>query len=234
MNYLSPTLRDHLAAEFVLGTLHGGARRRFERLLREDSALAETVSLWETSLSGLNSIAKSVPPPQRVWHEVEQRIRAQRSRPTDLAPTNWWRGIAVAGFALSLLLAVAVVTLTQREPVFSADYVAVIQNTDGAPLWLVRADVKNARLEVTTLRSPELEPGKSLELWLLPGNNAAPVSLGLLPTHDRSVLTLAQQASLTPAAAGLAVSLEPKGGSPTGLPTGPVLYQGALLAQQAS
>ena len=230
MNYRNPELRNQLAAEFVVGTLRGGARRRFAHLIRTDDALAEAVHAWEITLSGLNSTTVPVAPPERVWRNVQQRIQAQRNRSIPATQNNWWRGLAIAGFALALVLAVLLVNPIQREPVFTADYAAVIQDKGGAPVWLVRADVKNARLEVTSLSSPKLEANKSLELWLLPGNDAAPVSLGLLPTHDRSVLTLALQSPFTPAAVGLAVSLEPKGGVPTGSgPTGPVLFKGALI-----
>jgi anti-sigma-K factor RskA len=232
MNNLGSTLRDQLAAEFVLGTLHGSSRRRFERLLREDGTLAEMVSAWETRLSGLNNIVKPVTPPQRVWREIEQRIRTQRSQPGASSQSSWWRPIAVTGFALTLFLAFLLINPTQRESVFSADYVTVLQNADGTPIWLVRADLTLARLEVTALSPPSLAPDRSLELWLLPGGDAAPISLGLLPTRDRSVLALTEQTMFTAEATGLAVSLEPKGGSLTGLPTGPVLYQGKFLARQ--
>jgi anti-sigma-K factor RskA len=56
------------------------------------------------------------------------------------------------------------------------------------------------------------------------------VSLGLLPTSgdQRRVLTAAQRSALA-GAKNLAVSLEPAGGSPTGLPTGPVLHVAPIV-----
>jgi anti-sigma-K factor RskA len=72
---------------------------------------------------------------------------------------------------------------------------------------------------------------RALQLWLVAGSQAPPRSLGLLdPVHEIALqLDPRAEARLRPSAS-LAVSLEPPGGSPTGLPTGPVIYQGPLLA----
>jgi anti-sigma-K factor RskA len=60
------------------------------------------------------------------------------------------------------------------------------------------------------------------------GAGAAPRSLGLVT--DASA-RLPVPAALRQGAEGgsLAVSVEPKGGSPTGAPTGPVIYSGKLV-----
>jgi anti-sigma-K factor RskA len=50
MNYRQPELRDRLAAEYVLGTLHGRARARLQQLLRDDAALRARVAFWEQKL----------------------------------------------------------------------------------------------------------------------------------------------------------------------------------------
>jgi anti-sigma-K factor RskA len=69
------------------------------------------------------------------------------------------------------------------------------------------------------------QAGKSFELWALPDNGGPPVSLGLMPTQGSAErdLTEAQRLALQ-GASKVAVSLEPEGGSKTGLPTGPVLF----------
>ena len=57
-----------------------------------------------------------------------------------------------------------------------------------------------------------------------------PKSLGLVASADRSALKLASGADTAlKDVPMLAVSLEPKGGSPTGSPTGPVLYSGPCI-----
>ena len=80
-------------------------------------------------------------------------------------------------------------------------------------------------LRAVALGGARPQSGKSFELWALPDNGGAPVSLGLMPESGRldRELTDAQRAALR-GASKVAVSLEPTGGSPTGAPTGPVLF----------
>jgi anti-sigma-K factor RskA len=74
-----------------------------------------------------------------------------------------------------------------------------------------------------------LSQAQSYELWVLPKGGGNPVSLGLLPREGRleRELSSAQRALLL-AAGQVAVSVEPAGGSPTGLPTGPVVIVASL------
>ena len=106
-------------------------------------------------------------------------------------------------------------------------YVSVMADPTGKPLWLVKLGERTLR--VTVVGAAKEQPGKSYELWMLPeGGN--PVSLGVLPQRGEQTVALSD-AALTALArsSALAVSLEPEGGSPTGLPTGPVLYTAPLL-----
>jgi anti-sigma-K factor RskA len=68
-------------------------------------------------------------------------------------------------------------------------------------------------------------PAKDLELWALSKGATIPVSLGVLPADGRLVRAQAQDHRPD---TQLLISLEPKGGSPSGLPTGPVVYGGKL------
>ena len=71
--------------------------------------------------------------------------------------------------------------------------------------------------------------GRALELWALPASGN-PIALGLVDAEAGAVLTLATPSdALLAGAKGLAVSLEPPGGSPTGQPTGPILWTGAIV-----
>ncbi|MFD0938704.1 anti-sigma factor domain-containing protein, partial [Methylobacterium trifolii] len=72
----------------------------------------------------------------------------------------------------------------------------------------------------------ETPAGKSLELWYV-GADAAPKPIGLVGTAPGRI-TLPPGAS---ADGVIAVSVEPQGGSPSGLPTGPVIYTGKLIRE---
>ena len=91
---------------------------------------------------------------------------------------------------------------------------------------LVTQDRKTLALRAARPSAPP--GGSSYELWLLPAEGGAPISLGVLAALDaRLTLAEANSARLR-AGARLAVSVEPRGGSPTGAPTGPVILIGAI------
>lgn len=221
--------RDHaLAAEYVLGTLTGGARRRFEVWMMESERLRRRVWYWERRLASLNQAVASQTPPATVWQGVERRLwsPAPAGQPS---PRRWqWIGglCAAAVLVLALLPSAPFFSTSQSGPL----YMGVVQNGKGQPLWVVESRPGNAVLRVRAVQAGDPVPGKDYELWLLP-HSGKPESLGVLPDHggDRHIVLSRQQETALRSSGNLAVSLEPAGGSPTGQPTGPVLYQVRML-----
>jgi anti-sigma-K factor RskA len=212
-------LVDRLASEYVLGTLRGRARRRFERWLVSPQVKA-MVTAWEERLAGLEPPMEKVTPPANVWRGIEGRLELRSKRGT-------MRWLAIA--ASVLLLAVLGVMLLQKpsKPDLLATQRAAI-TAEQTIYWQVELLGRNEEVRIRVQAPHDLESGKALELWALP-DGGSPVSLGLLPTQGEfhRVLTAAQRTALA-GSKQLAVSLEPAGGSPTGLPTGPVLHVAPL------
>jgi anti-sigma-K factor RskA len=232
MDYRDPQRRDALAAEYALGTLQGGARRRFERLLAFDADLRRTVERWQESLYPLVDALPERKPPYRVWDAVQRRIRPPvpaRSQTGFWDNLVFWRawGMVAGALALALALALYLAMDITRQP--ALDYLAVINDNGSRPAWLVQWDRPGQRLVVHTLTPQPLDANRSFELWMLPAGGQPPRSLGLLPAQGSVALALSQTPQDLRAAEGFAVSLEPGGGSPTGQPTGPVLYQGLAI-----
>jgi anti-sigma-K factor RskA len=110
-----------------------------------------------------------------------------------------------------------------------AQYVAVLQKDAASPAFLLSVDIDRGTFTVRTVGA-ERQAGKSYELWLVSDRFPAPRSLGLIGDSGFTVEPrLASYDQATINAATYAVSLEPQGGSPTGAPTGPVLYAGKLV-----
>lgn len=226
MNYSAEPLRGRLAGEYVLGTLHGRARRRFERLLFTEPALRAEVTAWEERLAPWLQRIAPVTPPARVWARIRRRLHGP-----SVTPWRWAAGLATAA---ALVLAVALVVLRPAPVVPSAPtHIAVFNARSGAPVWVIEAKLDAGRaggaMHMQALAGARPPAGKSYELWMLPAEGA-PVSLGLMPasgTADRRIS--AALAERLRAAQGLAVSLEPAGGSPSGRPTGPVVYSARLI-----
>jgi anti-sigma-K factor RskA len=110
-----------------------------------------------------------------------------------------------------------------------AQYVAVLQRDATSPAFLLTFDLDKRTLTVRTVRA-ERQPGKAYELWLVSDRFRSPRSLGLIGNEEFTQRPqLANYDAVTINGATYAVSLEPEGGSPTGAPTGPVLFTGKLL-----
>lgn len=231
MKYQNENLREMLAAEYVLGTLHGAARRRFVRLLKSDPALQCTVTEWEERLSPMASAAPPVEPPARVWRAIQARIGRRKKRGI-FESLTFWRALAMTTSALSLALAtyIGLAPLPEVPP----STIAVLSDSKAQPAMLVSwptqtTSKKQIRIKII-LEHREMAPNTSWELWMLPGGTQPPVSMGLVSLELKQTLILPEGVSQAlPKAWGMALSVEPKAGSPTGQPTGPVLYQGQCV-----
>ena len=209
--------REALASEYALGTLRGAARRRFERLLAGDADLRARVSAWERRLAPLSDRVEPVPVPPRVWQSLESRLGFARARPA-------WR--PTLALAATLLVAIAGALLWQplyQRFGFNPAIRIAFEDSQHQLLWRIDADPSRNEVRVRALRDVGGAPDKSYELWLLRGEGQAPVSLGVLPEHEGEQRR-ATAALAIASGSGFAVSLEPRGGSPTGAPTGPVLF----------
>jgi anti-sigma-K factor RskA len=229
MNYQHPQLLDELAAQYVLGTLRGPARRRFERYCAGNVAALHAVRRWEDRLVDMVAGVVPVAPSALVWERIRFRIRRDRAlRPKrGLAGLGNWRFAVAAGIAA---LAIAIGVWTGFGP-GSMQPVAEIVDQQQGQLWNIEAPRKRDELRVVAAADLKLDPARAYELWALPGEGAAPVSLGLMPKSGRDTLELndAQRLALS-RSRQIAISLEPPGGSPTGAPTGPVLYVANVVA----
>jgi anti-sigma-K factor RskA len=218
-------LIDRLAAEYVLGTLRGRARRRFERWLLSPQVGA-LVKAWEERLAGLEPQLAGVTPSPAVWRNIETRLELRRAQ---RAPAMRWLAIA-ASLLFFAVIGVFVVRQVQQttQARLAVTQKAFIQENPETIYWRVELLGENQEVAVHVHQAHALAAGKALELWILPAQGN-PVSLGVLPVagEEHLVLTAAQRNALV-GAKQLAVSLEPAGGSPTGLPTGPVLHVAPL------
>lgn len=215
----NPELIDRLAAEYVLGTLTGAARRRFERWREASAAVDGRCGYWEARLLPLLGTVAPLAPSPLVW----RRIRARLALDTSASRPRRALGLALA--ASVLLVVLAGVLYWRAQP--RALEMATVSSPTGTLLWEIEVSGRSGSAVALGVRSGALTPpsGRDYELWALP-KGGAPVSLGVLPYRGGSLqraLTASQRQALA-VARQLAVSLEPPGGSPTGQPTGAVVY----------
>lgn len=238
-----PELQDRLAAEYVLGTLRGRARTRFQAWMREDAALRRAVAEWEARLVPLAETVAPVAPPRRVWREIEARLghAAAPARAGFWESLAFWRatGLVASGMAAALLVAVAtqkpqvvevpvvraveVPASTKMQP----SYVAVLRDDTGRVVFMAYAARESDELWVKKVGMDEPGEGRHYHLWGLtmkPGD--PPQSLGVIPPGEKATIKLAAVADKSlgdfPA---LALSIEPMP-MPRTAPVGPVVAKG--------
>jgi anti-sigma-K factor RskA len=234
---------DVLAAEYVLGTLEPDERTVYASVLAYDAEKRGVVAQWERRLAPLGAVVPEVTPPPAVWNRivdalfggpeaVRLRIVEGRRRGADPAERlrrsrNFWRGLSLASGALAATLAIVVARqeILRRwgEP---PTYLAVVNRGGVEPALVVRVDLGSGQVFVRPVAA-EVPAGKSLELWYI-GAGKAPRSMGLVDTGPTRV-ALPEGAKLETAT--FAVTVEPEGGSPSGDPTGPIVYSGKLIAE---
>ena len=252
----NPALADQLAASYALGTLRGGARRRFEALAREHASLRAAALIWQGRIASVAELQPEVAPSPAVWTRIENLVQADkqarsmqaaRSAPAPTAPAGrWWaslglwRGAAAAGAFATVVAVVAGVGLNSRlsgqvrelsarlSATPAIEYVAVLADDKANASILVTFDPKTQKLVLKRVGDFREQPDKSLELWALPPGAPAK-SLGVMNSGEAVVRLTAADSDIRRSPA-LAITLEPKGGVPPGTAaTGPILFKGALL-----
>jgi anti-sigma-K factor RskA len=221
MKHDDPKLIDALAAEYVLGTLSGRARRRFERWRSKEWHVERRVQAWEERLSGLALRLPPMRPSPHVWSQIEKRIGGAAASRTTTPPAQRaapWQAIAASVALLAVLVGGFFMYRSMLGPeLYPLATVSVPNVTD--PAWTISADDDLRHLRARAGGGARAQAGKSYELWAVPDNGGAPVSLGVIPAVgeiDRE-LTDAQRAALR-GSSKVAVSLEAEGGSTTGAP----------------
>ncbi|MCB2114939.1 MAG: anti-sigma factor [Rhodobacteraceae bacterium] len=206
--------RDALAAEYVLGTLPLAERLTAEALIESDATFRALVEDWQTRLAPLAEDYEDVTPPPGLFRKVESRLFPE---PEPQRRAGWVWG-ALTGLALALVAAVVIsLTLAPQAPL-----VATLTGEGQTLTVAARYDAAGKELIVERTAGPAAEADKDYELWLIPAGKSA-VSIGLVREA-----TLAIPVEALPPGTTLAITLEPRGGSPTGVATGPLLVAGVI------
>lgn len=232
MNYSDPNLRQILAAEYVLGSLHGAARLRFERLLARDPELRRLVEEWQEDLAPLAQETRAVAPSPRVLEAIRRRIDGKDSVWNRL---GFWRGVSLAGVAAAAVLAIATTLLMLRPPAaVTPSYVAVLQTPAAQPVLVVTGYRNPFRLKTEPLALPVPPAGQVWQIWAIEKETKTIRPLAVAAPSAPAQLALSNEAwQLVRNAHSLAVSVEPAGVAPT-KPTTALIYSGLCINLKGS
>ena len=224
---------QQLAADYVLGTLSAARRAQVQARLPTDAALREAVQAWEERLAPIAELAEPVEPAANLWQRIELALPPEPApKPQAPRPAWWagwwsslafWRFAAGASFAAAAVMAVAPLAglVSPAQPKYM---VVLVAPNATAPGWVIQAST-DKRLKLVPLVETAVPEQRALQFWTKADSWNAPVSLGLVKPGQPLEVSLDQLPAIQ-ANQLFEITLEPETGSPTGRPTGPVLYIG--------
>lgn len=228
---------DALAAEYALGTLSAAERAEAEARRARDPAFDRAVAAWERRLGPLAEVVAPVQPPAGLYNKIRAQIGlashvvSLKARQQAIERrASRWRNAAGAMAALAASLAGVVVWQDYQRRQMPTQYVAVLQASETLPAFLLTVDTKSNMFVISAMQKPA-EPEKSYQLWLVHDDMPQPKSLGVFDDEAMDVRPMQPAGPMHDMMMDgtYAVSVEPKGGSPTGSPTGPVVFSGKLV-----
>lgn len=203
MNYNRPELRDALASEYVLGTLHGAARRRFQQLLKGDPQLQAAVDFWQRQLLPMATPLSVAEPSRKLWAGIAARV----APPSAAAGPNWferWFGMrGLASLAAGLFVGIGVtLTLPLTLPIsdrgdepspsktqIPESYAGILSDGNGQPAMLISSRRHGKVVDIKVLRPIGIGQGQVLQLWAL-SKQGPPIALGSVPAQGKASIVL--------------------------------------------
>jgi anti-sigma-K factor RskA len=227
---------EALAAEYVLGTLSREERLAVGARRENEPRLDAAITAWESRLCPLAEVVRPVAPPANLYNKIRAQIGLSthvislRAREQALGRrVSRWRGAAAGMTALAASLAGVVGWQEYQRQQMPTQYVAVLQAGQATPAFLLTVDTKTNMFVISAVGAPK-KSEKSYQVWAVYDEAEKPKSLGVMSEGDMAMHPMMSGEEHDKFMnATFAVSLEPEGGSPTGAPTGPVLFTGKLV-----
>lgn len=238
--YLHPQIVDHIASNYVLGTLPTLVRRRTERLCDDErfDVIQQRIEYWEGKLSPLSELTPELPPLEQTWQNIDAQISNTATEQTP-PETVWdklsqWLGqgqiwLRAASMAMVLVIGVLLGSNTQTND--SLSYVAVLENEQNLPSVVASTYGESKTLVLDIVQLPALDDESEFELWVTSKTDGQARSLGIVPAGKKSftrVLTTAEWRLIKDSEA-LLITVEETGGSAIGEPMGEEVANGLCV-----
>jgi anti-sigma-K factor RskA len=225
------------AAEYALGVLSERERRIIESEVAANPALKAEIAQWQERLVGMADTLAPVEPPARVLAALRARIAAEgvpETQPVARASlwdsAAFWRGLAFASLGATAAACIAmVVAFAQLMPVPQPEgrLVATLDQEQGQVAFVVSYDSVRQQIVVVPARVA-MDPNRVPELWIVTRAGRV-ISLGVVNgAEPRAISIPGDLIAETQAGTPLVITLEPPGGAPGGVATGPTIAKGEL------
>jgi anti-sigma-K factor RskA len=214
-----------LVAEYVLGLLPEAEREALRARLKAEPLLRSDLNFWRSRLASLDVEFAEQAAPSGVWPRIQQRLFTGQAKGGWWNSLALWRSVAAGAFAVAAIAIAINVTTPKPDPkAFAAELVAAL-HAEGSNVSFVALYSNTGELRITPL-SGDQPSDKDYELWAIEDGQAAK-SMGVIAANSRNDVKIAPDI-LVDFGEGttLAVTLEAKGGSPTGVAQGPIVALG--------
>lgn len=219
-----------LAAEFAIGVLTDELRAEAAKRYDQEISFRQEVDQWAERISPMLEDVPQIAPPAHVWKNIETALSSDNSR-----STNWLTSLfdnkPYGAFSAILAVLVLVVGIGYLPQMLSPNlpYLTATLSGENTPTAMIASyDRQTGMLVVTT--KMQAASGHDHELWVITEKDAAPISMGIVSPVGTTEMNMPENIKgLLQEGVTLAISVEPDGGSPTGLPTGPVIAIGTLV-----
>jgi anti-sigma-K factor RskA len=230
---------EGLAAEYVLGALDASERADVEKRRKADAALDGAIKAWERRLGPLADRLPGIEPPPHILEAVLRRVALPGGQGPSRLPhhrTGTWGRLAIGASALAACIALLVAWVLYTSSGAHLTLVAELHRPGAtadesigprAPAFVVTVDLQAGKATVRPTAA-RVRQGRSYQLWMLRHGAVTRESLGVMSATETTTLPFPSAGKFVDAA--LTVTLEPEGGSPTGRPTGPTVFEGKLAA----
>lgn len=234
-----------LAGEYVLGMQDADVRRQLRLRRESDPGFARLVDFWERQFTSLVDEVESVRVPEYLWPRIRTQVGWTPVGPARKSgawnSVAFWRGaaaLAAAAAIAAVFLARApqtpapvpqpVVQQAAPQPVEQPKPVVELARDDGTAGWLASIDAAHGKLMMVPVPAAADAQGRVPELWLIPAGGS-PRSLGIVSINKAHSVSVPDRfATELVKGSTLAITLEPPGGAPRGVPTGPIIAKGAI------
>lgn len=212
--YAHPKVIEHLASQYVLGTLTSLVHRRVAELAKNNIELSQAIQYWQTRLVVLDHQTAELPPSELSWQkitehldrpatvvDVDQQQRSQNETKTNTAskaPGHWlkrfvdkindWLAISGYRYASAFSVLLVAVVMAFFNPLSNKQdplsYVAVLTQQDGEAHLVASTYGQSQKLVVNIINAPVIKVQESLELWVVSKTDQQVRSLGVLPANQ--------------------------------------------------
>jgi len=236
LRYEDPKLQDLLASNYVIGTMRGKARKRFEQLMHQNPAIEQRVRKWEAKFQPVHTATQPVQPQKATWEKIANQINNTSNQMVNslLSKLRLYQYLTAFAFSLSLVAClVSYMSYSVSVPSNTVSYVAVLKNDIEQPVMVATLQKDGRLLALDLLQKPKVAEENDIQIWAVSKNDGSIKSLGLIEIEKHVELQLTKpEWGLIKSAEFLMVSIENKGGSTTGLPSERLISKGLCVQVQ--